>query len=245
MDRSRIINLHDNFLRNNIPINKNYTYEILAKEHVDQVVRIFTEAFCRSEPMTEYLHLDEKQYDIFSFAVTEKAVKDKLSVVCLDKGKVIAFAIVEDITDNGVIPDFDPKFKYILGLLEKLGANFFAGKVFPRNHIAHLFITAVDEQYRHLGLSTQVNFCAMDLALEKGFDFVYCEFTNYYNEKGVIPHLKNKKKLIGDESYEDFALEGEKPFKHLSGGARSFLWETKPDSELIYTENDKQKTEYL
>lgn len=207
-----------------------YTYELLTKQHIDQVVDVFTKAFCRSEPMTQYLHLDEKKYRKFARAVTEKAVEDQLSVVALHHDKVVACALVEDIADAGAIPDFDPKFESILALLEELGKPFFVGKTFEKREIAHLFITAVHEDYRHQRLSTQVNFHAMDIAQKHGFDFVYCEFTHVFNERGVLHHLNNQKKLIGSCVYNQFEINNSKPFEHLAGGANSYLWELTSDA---------------
>lgn len=219
--------VYANFHRNNIPIDTRFHYEILGPKYLNEVARVFTEAFCRSEPMTEYLHLDEMKYMIFARAVTEQAIKDQLSIVALDKknGAVVAFALVEDMARPGALPDFDPRFNTILALLESLGSHYFQNKKLEPNSIAHLFITAVNKDYRHQGLSTQVNFRAMDLAAQKGFEFVYCELTNYFNEKGIIPHLHNEKQLIGSQVYKNFKIEGEAPFAHLEGGANSYLWE--------------------
>lgn len=218
-----------------IPLDSHYTYEILEKEHIDQVVDVFTRAFCRSEPMTEYLRMDEKKYSVFARAVAEQAYQDGLSIVALDKKRVIAIALVEDIAAPGPIPDFDPKFEYILGLLENLGKDFFSGKKFSPGHMGHLFITAVDEKYRHLGLSKQVNFRAMDLAAHLGFDFMYCELTNIYNEKGIIPHLSAKKRLIGSINYKDFIMKNKKPFANLEGRAHSYLWAIHEAAKLEYS----------
>ncbi|MBA3661862.1 MAG: hypothetical protein H0W64_09050 [Gammaproteobacteria bacterium] len=230
----RHINLLDN-----VPSHPSYQYKLLTKAYIDQVVHVFTTAFCRSEPMTHYLKMDEEQYKIFARAVTEKACEDQLSIIALENDKVIACALVEDIANPGPIPDFDPKFEFILGLLEELGKAFFEKKSFPRNHIAHLFITAVDEDHRHLGLSKQVNFRAMDLASEKGFEFIYCELTHIYNELGIMHHLQNPKKLIGTRLYRDFIYKGSKPFLGLPGGAHSYLWAIASNPKLTYSRGEE------
>jgi hypothetical protein len=235
-------NVHPNFTKNHIAFDELHQYVRLSAEHVDQIVEMFTEAFCRSEPMTHYLHMDEKLYRDFARAVTEKAAQDRLSVVALENKQVVACAIVEDIAAPGPIPDFDPKFKYILGLLEQLGEKFFAGKTIPQGSIAHLFITAVHENHRHKHLSKQVNFHAMDLALAGGFDFMYCEFTHFFNEKGTIPYLDNPKQLIGAITYKDFVMDGEKPFADLSGQAVSYLWELIPNAAMEFV-NQKNQAE--
>lgn len=231
----------DNFSRNNIPIDKKYQYEILQEKHIDGVVDLFTHAFCDDEPMTHYLKMKYGPYTEFTRIVTENAVKDGYSVVALDKGKVIACALSEDLSNAHDIPiDFDPNFKYIISLLETLGGGFFENKKFEKNLIMHLFITAVAKDYRHLGLSTQINFRAMDLAAQKNFKFVYCELTNIWNEKGIMDHMGNKKKLIGSCVYQDFISEGKKPFAHLSGAANSYLWEIAGDNKLVYLKDDEK-----
>jgi hypothetical protein len=222
-----------------------YRYELMTEQHVDQVVDVFTHAFCHSEPMTHYLNMDEEKFKIFARSVAEKAAHDQLSFVTLDNERVIAFALVEDIAAPGAIPDFDPKFKYIIGLLEQLGENFFAHKKFPCRKIAHLFITAVDEQYRHRSLSKQVNFRVMQLAAQKGFDFVYCEFTHYYNEKGIVPYLKLPIKLIGSATYADFVYQGMKPFEYLNGGANAYLWAVRANAILSYEQNHEKVIEHF
>jgi len=225
---------HENFNRNAVSMDDQYEYKLFTIEYIDKVVDVFTQTFCRAEPMTHYLHMDEEKYRQFAYSVAKKAVEDELSVITLHKGEVIAFALVEDLAQPGDIPDFDPKFNFILALLDKLGGHYFENKKLPPRHVAHLFITAVAEKYRGKRLSTQVNFQAMDIAAHRGFDFMYCEFTNYINEKGTIPHLKNPKKLIGSQEYDNFILENRKPFDQLEHGATSYLWEIRKDAILKY-----------
>lgn len=236
----------ENFKRNNILVDNRYQFELFKPQHLEQVVELFTNSFCDSEPMTHYLEMDKVAYRIFARQVAEKAIEDKLSVVALDKDKVIACALVEDLAAPGDISaDFDAKFINILSLLEQLGQKFFHDKKIKTKHIAHLFITAVDKDYRHQGLSRQMNFMAMDLAAANGFDFVYCEFTHIYNELGTISHLRNNKRLIGSRTYDEFHLDNKKPFAHLSGGANSYLWEIKPDAKLCYETNNQLYKEKL
>lgn len=234
---------HFNMQHNNVPIETPYEFSVLQDQHIDETVDVFTKSFCRSEPMTKYLDMDEEKYKVFARAVVEKARDDQISIVALDQGKVIACALSEDLVKPGAIPDFDPKFIYILSLLESLGENFFKDKVISPNQIAHLFITAVHEDYRGLGLSKQVNFRAMDLAAQKGFDFIYCELTNVYNELGIMRHLKNPKQLIGTATYNKFEYEQERPFADLGGMANAYLWAISPDAKLVYQQNGMTITE--
>lgn len=234
----------DNFNRNGILIDQRYQYIIPEKKHIPSIAHMFTRSFCTSEPMTQYLAMNQKKYLQFATQVAEDAILDGLSVIALDRDRVIACALVEDFAAmHEVNSHFDPTFKYILALLEQLGTNFFKDKQFQKNYIAHLFITAVDKDYRRQGLSTQVNFRAMNHLVSKGFEFVYCELTNIYNEYGILHHLKNQKRFIGSCTYQDFQFEEIKPFKDLPGGAHSYLWELAESTHLNYISNGKEISE--
>lgn len=231
----------DIFTRNALPQDTRYRYEIAQRKHKKGIIKIFTKAFCEAEPMTSYLRIDPKKFKTFSKEVTENAIRDQMSIVALDKDKVIACALLEDFADMHETPtNFDPRFKYIVKLLESLGSHFFKDKKFEKNTIGHLFITAVEKEYRRQGLSTQVNFHAMDLAARRGFKFIYSELTNFYNEMGVFNHMKqNHRRLIGACDYKDFEVDGFKPFPHLKGYAHGYLWEVHEGAKLTYTVNNQ------
>ncbi len=236
---------HPNFFRNQLPLDHRYRYTLLTEAHIESVIDVFVRAFCRSEPMTKYLHMDEKKFQVFARAVTEKACRDQLSIVCLDGTKVVACALVEDLFQPGEIPEFDPTFVYIMSLLDSLGSTYFADKIFATGQIAHLLITAVADDYRRQGLSIQVNFRAMDLAAARGFGFMYSELTNAFNQKGIIHHLKSPKRCIGQIVYRDYRYQNECPFSQLDGAAASYLWAIKENAKLVYREKNTLKEEIL
>lgn len=237
----------DIFTRNNLQPDTHFHYEIAQRKHKKGIIKIFTKAFCEAEPMTHYLNIDPKKFKAFTKQVTENAICDHMSIVALDRDKVIACALVEDFADMREAPtNFDPRFKYIISLLESLSGDFFKDKKFEKNTIAHLFITAVDKDYRRRGLSTQVNFHAMDLAAKRGFQFMYSELTNFYNEMGVFNHMKqNHRRLIGACDYKDFEVDGVKPFPHLKGYAHGYLWEICEGAGLQYTVDNKMMSEAI
>lgn len=232
---------HDIFARNDLKKDTHYRYEIAQRKHKKGIIKIFTKAFCEAEPMTRYLNIAPQKFKTFTKQVAENAIRDQLSIVALDKDKVIACALIEDFADMHEAPtNFDPRFKYIINLLESLSGDFFKDKKFEKNMMAHLFITAVDKDYRRKGLSTQVNFHAMDLAARKGFQFIYSELTNFYNEMGVFNHMKqNHRRLIGACDYKDFEMDGFKPFPHLKGYAHGYIWEIRAGATLTYAVNDQ------
>ncbi len=214
--------------------------DTLKQEHVTEVVKIFTQSFCDYEPMTRYLEIHYDQFTPFAKQVVEKAVHDQLSIVILNGKKVVAFAIVDDVADTtNISTDVDPKFKFIFGLLQNLSGLFLEGKSFERRHLSHLFITAVDPAYQGLGLSKKVNAEAMKLAVNKGFDFMCCEFTNARNEQGTVKNIHLNKLLLNSCKYSDFIYENGKPFEKLEGCANAYLWELKPGRTLSYRKNEE------
>lgn len=219
-----------------------FTFLPLADIHKAQTIDVMTRAFCDDEPMTLYLGVPYDAYRHFANQVVTKAIADKLSIVAIHEGNVVACAIVEDLASPVELNQLDEKFTPIFTLLEKLGDGFFKDKKIKPNHIAHLFITAVDEKYRHQGLSREVNLRASELAAQKKFDFVYCEFTNFLNEKGTLRYLNYDKMLVGSTIYRHFNMNNNRPFEHLVGFANAYLWATHPKADLQYESHGKAFT---
>jgi len=218
---------------------KNYQYHILKNEHYDQAVNLISQAFCEYEPMTKYLGITPIAFIPFAKLLIQKAIKDGLSIVALDNDQIVACTIVEDIADPlNIDIDIDPRFNIIFSLLEHLGSDFLSERAMYKWHIAHLFITAVDKKYHGKGLSRKINFESIRLATEKNFDFMCCEFTHHYNEKGTVNHLKNSKLLMRSCKYSDFVFEGRKPFEHLDGSACAYIWELREGAKLRYRINN-------
>lgn len=212
-----------------------YQYKILQHEHYEQAVKVITRTFCGYEPMTKYLGITHQDFIPFAKLMVEKAIKDGLSIVALEGGNVTSCTIVEDMADPLQITiNIDPRFKVIFSLLAHLGSNFFPEKNIEKGHLAHLVITAVDQHYFGKGLSKKINFESIKLAKKKNFDFMCCEFTHRYNEKGTVKNLINSKLLIRSCQYKDFIFEGKKPFEHLEGSASAYIWELRSEAKLRY-----------
>lgn len=202
-----------------------FKYVQLQPEHVASTIAMFTEAFCRSEPMTRYIDMQPEEFLPFATLVTEKAAIDGLSTVVLKDNEVIACTLVEDLTQPLIIESsLTKKFDPIFNLLESLSAHYFVEHNFPPGVVAHLFITAVHEKYRGMRLSETVNFGAMDIARAKGFHYMFSELTNFINENGLVKYLEFEKKLLGVIVYKDFIFNSYKPFAHLAGEAHSYIW---------------------
>lgn len=216
-------------------------YDVLQSQHIDQAIKLITRTFCNHEPMTNYLKIPHKDFIPLATQVVEKAIRDGLSIGATVGNKLVACTIVEDIANPlSLTMEMDPTFKFVFALLENLTHSFFKNKIFEKNHVAHLFITAVDRHYQGEGLSRKVNLESIQLTKTRNFDFMYSEFTHPYNEKGTIREIKTNKFLIGSQTYKDFIFEGELPFANLEGTANAYIWELKENSKLCYRMDNQE-----
>ncbi len=210
-----------------------FTIHTLNKDYVESALKLFVKSFCDSEPITKSLKMTYKDYEPFARDVVEKAAKEGMSVVAVDKNNnVIACAIAEDIV-NPFKPNVAkyPKMKPIFALLDELDRPFLKGKNFVKGKIAHVWIAVVNPEVRGQGLSTAIDMACGKLALSKGFDFAYAEFTNDVSEK--ITHHYDVYKLLNSVSYDDFTLENnEQPFKGVKGGAAAYIVGLRPGVQL-------------
>jgi GNAT superfamily N-acetyltransferase len=229
-----------NMTNNNI---KEYTITTLKDEHVKSASELFTRSFCDSEPVTKHLNIHYKDYAPFTMEVLQKAAKEGMSKVALDKhNKVVACAISEDMADP-FIPHIAhyPKLKPVLSLLEELSKPFIQGRKFTKGKIAHVWIAAVDPAYRGQGLSTEIDMACIEAAARKGFDFAYAEFTSTISEN-VTHHFKVLE-LFNRINYDDFKLDGKKPFAGLEGCADSYVATIRPGVKLESLQNCYHMTE--
>lgn len=221
-----------------------FQYKVLDKQYKDAAIAVMTESFCDYEPMTKFINVTYDEFSPFAEIVVEKAIEDKLSIVALDGKRVVACTAVEDLVDPAPIDlsKLTPKFNYIFGLLESISGSFFQNKQIDKNIVSHLFITAVHPDYHRQGLSRQINFQSMKLAIQRNFDFMLSELTNWYNEKGLLKYMDTDKKLLGKAVYHDYQQEGKQPFKGLSGEAHSYIWQLRDNLYLPYKdESGEQK----
>jgi hypothetical protein len=212
-----------------------FQYHILDDEHAAQAIEVMTQSFCNYEPMTKFINVTYDEFKPFAEIVVAKAIEDKMSVVALDKGRVVACTVVEDLVDPAPLDlnKLTPKFKYIFSLLEQISGPYFKDKKINKNQIAHLFITAVHPDYFHQGLSRQVNFQSIFAAKKRKYNLMVSELTHWFNEKGLVKYLPHAKQILGTMVYNDYELEGHRPFKGLEGCANSWFWALRDDVDLI------------
>lgn len=220
----------DNMNMVNITIKQKVEYKIqlLTKEYMRSTADLFVKSFCDSEPITRHLNMQYHEYEPFVYQVLQKAVRDQLSVIAIGPdNKVIACSIAEDITDL-FVPQLDlyPKMKPIIALLDQLSAKFLQNKIFIKGKVAHVWIAMVDPAYRGLSLSTAIDQACGKVCLDKGYEYVYAEFTNEVSEK-ITRHYPFSQ-VMNYIDYEDFTWGGTQPFLGLPGGATAYIVGIKP-----------------
>lgn len=214
-------------------ITTDYTIVTLQDEHVKSAIDLFTKTFCDSEPLTHHLNIHYQDYYPFSKEVVQKAVKEGMSKVALDKNnKVIGLCIAEDLADP-FIPHLAhyPKIKPVFEILDSLSKPFLQGKKFIKGKVVHVWIAAIDDAYRGLGLSTQVDMAAIESAARKGFDYAYAEFTNELSEN--VTHQFKVLQLYNRIYYDQFTTkEGTRPFEGVKGAAASYVATIRPGVKI-------------
>lgn len=221
-----------------------FEVSILKKEHAQSAIKLFVESFCDSEPITKELDIPYEHYKPFAEAVINKAIKDGISVVAVNRHKeVIACAIAEDMT-NLFEPNVEqyPKIKPVFDLLDQLSAPFLKNKKFKQGKMAHVWIAIVDHNHRGIGLSTAIDMACGELLVLKGYDFVYAEFTNDLSEK--IAYHYDAYSLCHSIDYRNFTLSnGEKPFANVKGTAAAYIIGIRPGLKLDALTKCYQQTE--
>lgn len=205
---------------------------ILKKEHINEATEVFAHAFSEGEPLTKFLGFSYDQFKPFATEVIIKAATDQLSLVALNKeGKIMGIVIGEDII-NPIEPKHGDFLRPIATFLDTMSKPF-KEMQFKRNKVIHIWITAVKEDIKGVGLSTILNNACVMLALNNGFSYVFAEFTSPLNEKFMNRFPDNIKCQL---NFSDFVLDGEKPFAALEGGGCSYICSAAPHISIVELE---------
>lgn len=208
-----------------------FSISILNETHIEAAAELFTRSFCDSEPLTQCLHIPYHDFMPFAREVVTKAATDELSIVAIDKeGEVIGCAIAEDFCDPIKPQLAHPKLKPIFTLLEQLSEDFYS-KNYMRNLVIHIWVTAVSDKARGVGLSTILNNACVTRSVEKHFRYVYSEFTNAKNETIMKRYPDNIK--LNTIPFNEFVFEDEKPFASLEGHASCYICTAAPYFRLF------------
>ena len=201
----------------------------LTEEHAKSAIKLFVNSFCDSEPITKHLNITKEYYTPFATEIVNKAVKDKLSLVILNKNTVIGLIITEDLADR-FEPDREKysKLQPVFELLDELSKPFLEGKKFAKGKVLHTWVAAIDPQFRSTGLYTEVGIQHVKNAAKKGFSFIYSDFTNDISEK-IIRNFPVQ--LCNKIKFSQL-----KQFAGLEGSATAYISPLRPDIKLATLE---------
>ncbi|MBA3660515.1 MAG: hypothetical protein H0W64_02190 [Gammaproteobacteria bacterium] len=206
--------------------------ETLTPAHAKSTTDLLVRSFCDSEPITKSLNIAYEDYEPFVKEVVQKATKEGLSKVAVDKqNRVIACTIAEDLSDP-FIPKIAhyPRLRPVFALIEELSRPFTGGKKFLKGKIAHVWIAAVDPEFRGQHLFVGVDMACIENAARKGYDFAYAEFTNPVSEN--VTHQFSVLQLCNRINLKDFKLGNQQPFEEVEGAATSYVAAIRPGVKL-------------
>lgn len=215
-------------------IDRIYRCETLTQDHVDRATDVFVRSFCSSEPLITAMGIQPHEFLPLARAIVEEAAKAVLSAVVLSGDNIVSLAIVEDLAAaKPPEVEMDGRFtEVIFPFLDSLSRPFTEGKRFLPENLAHLFVTAVDPEHQRKGLSTMVNFHAMEIAKRYKFAAMICEFTHPLNQQGTIRRIEElgyALKQVGSLKFETIPLNSP-----IATEANAFIWELEKDAVIHY-----------
>ena len=198
---------------------KGIIYEILQEKDLEETIILLSEVFTSGEPVTKVLGMTAKEFHYFAELYCKKAVKDGLSMIAKDKGKVVAFVISEDFDSAQPegIENIDIKGIPLMALVDEIEKEAKASKKEGEKRF-HMFLGGTDKQHegKHIG-STLVEE-SMKLAKKNNFTVVIVE------PSGLATQHMFREKFKGFEQknfieYKTFQYNGENVFKNIDGPA--------------------------
>lgn len=201
------------------------TIWILEEQHIEQATDLFAKSFCKDEPLVKYLQISAEDFRPLARDIVAKAALDSLSVIATDpKGNVVGLALSENLDEPIDLTRYQ-KFMPIFSLFEFLAKPMEKIKI-KKNSVAHIWITAVDDNFRGTKLSMLLNNACVTRAVQRQFQYIYCEFTNPINEKSMKFYPENIR--INKFEFKNFVYEGEKVFENLDGYVSSYMVSAAP-----------------
>lgn len=100
-----------------------FTVQVLDEEFIQQqperrqeIINLVTESFCQGEPVTKFLGIQPEKYSTYFVSpLVDKAIKDKLSLVCVDansESKCIVGAMLNEDFYDTIRPIDEARIKY-------------------------------------------------------------------------------------------------------------------------------------
>lgn len=204
-------------------------YEPLQEKYLEQAIECLVETFSKGEPMTKALGITPAEFRHLAGIFAEKAVKDGLSTVAMDRatGRIVGVCVSEDLMSEPPegMDKIHAKFYPIMSLLSELDEGYTKSRPHEigKGEVFHLFMAGVRESYRGQSIATTLIYENLNLAKLKGFSYAIAEATG-----PVSQHILRDKSGFAEKfavEYESFAYEGEHVFENMETPSACILVE--------------------
>jgi ribosomal protein S18 acetylase RimI-like enzyme len=191
---------------------KEITYEILKANDLEETVNLIAENFSKAEPMTKSQGITADEYHYFAEIYCNKAIRDKLSIIAKDKGKVIGFTISKDLESDPPegIENVNSKLRPALAFLNKLDEEYIKSFKKINDKIFHIYMGGVDQQYEKRHIATTMLEESLKMAKLNNFTVAIAETTGLTTQ-----HILRDKQGFIERiviEYKNFLYEGRYPF---------------------------------
>jgi hypothetical protein len=197
--------------------NKGIIYELFQEKDLEETIALVAEDFSRAEPMTKSQEIIANEYHYFAKIYCEKAVRDGLSIVAKDEGKIIGFIISEDLESGPPegIEKINTKFNPIMALLNELDEEYVKLHKKKDDKVFHLFMGGVDENHEKKHIITTLLEENLKLAKLKNFSVAIGEPTGLATQHILRDKFGFDEKIMIE--YKKFSYNGEHVFKNIEG----------------------------
>lgn len=203
---------------------KGITYEILQEKDLEETATLISEIFSRGEPVTRSLETTAEEFQYFAEIYCKKAVREGLSIIAKDKGKIIAFIISEDFdTDQPEgIQKIDKKIVILMALVDEIEKDIKSNKKEGERRF-HMFLGGTEKQYENRHIATTLVEESMKLAKIKNFTSAIVQPSGFATQHMFIDKFRFEQKGIVE--YKTFLYEGKNVFKNIEGPVGLLLME--------------------
>lgn len=205
--------------------NKGIIYELFQEKDLEETISLVAEDFSRAEPMTKSQGITADEFHYFAEIYCKKAVREGLSIVAKDKGKIIGFIISEDLESGPPerIENINMKFNPIMALLNMLDEEYVKSYKKKDDKVFHLFMGGVDENNEKKHIISTLLEENLKLAKSKNFSVAIGEPTGLATQHILRDKFGfDEKIMIG---YKKFNYNGKNVFKNIEGPVGCMLVE--------------------
>ena len=196
---------------------KGIIYEIFQEKDLEETTMLIAEVFTSGEPVTKALGMTTKEFHYFAELYCKKAVKDGLSMIAKDKGKIVGFIISEDFDSAQPegIENIDIKGIPLMALVDELEKDAKSNKKEGESRF-HMFLGGTDKQHEGRHIGTTLIEESLKLAKIKNFTSAIAE------PSGFATQHMFRDKFTGFEQktmieYKKFLYNGKNVFRNIEG----------------------------